>query len=169
MEYFAVSMFFVLPCLNKLITPRFHALELVREQLQSVAIGIYRCRRTCISQAVCRLFSVIRCPTLRHSISMLDSVCHRTGQLAHLVPSVKACGNPAHTLTALQRHSQLTQLTIVRSSARQHDGARGSGVRSLYLWRTCARFGRAGPAFSSVFAQNAADQQNQRKNDPLNG
>ena len=45
----------------------------------------------------------------------------------------------------------------------------GMSIRSVCLRRARARCGRTGPAISSVFAQNAADQQNHRKNDPLNG
>ncbi len=44
------------------------------------------------------------------------------------------------------------------------------GLELLRLFRrTCARRGRTGPATSTVFAQDAANKKNERKNHTLNG
>ena len=45
----------------------------------------------------------------------------------------------------------------------------GLGNHSVHERSARARLGAPGPACSPIFAQNATQQQHQRKNDPLNG
>src|SRR6266851_3464697 len=57
---------------------------------------------------------------------------------------------------------------IARDSTTSDEGRWRGSARSFHFRRTWARRGRTGPAISAVFAQNAPDKENERKNNPLN-